>query len=204
MYYFLGPLSNADATTTLSGKYPFTFVPRLLPGQKLFDQDQLDTSFDGSHKTSSAAALNYRFRKRVSQGRLIQQQQQQQQQQNAIATKGSSSLGWTTTTLQSSPIKNNHSLIGTDKNASNKNNDNESHVIFARHHAISMTMINWLQFIFNSVLTFLILYILFIVLWTLRHDFRIKTEEYTAGKKKEDFVELYINMFIISKCRFIY
>ncbi|KAG2223701.1 hypothetical protein INT45_007279, partial [Circinella minor] len=173
---FLGPLANTDTTTTLPEKYPFTFVPRLLPGQKLFDQDQLDTSFDGSRKNSSAAALNYRFRKRASQGRSVQHQQQQ----NALATRTSFPMGLMATTTKSL-MNNSNFLTRSDNNESNKSNDNESHIVYARHQAISMTMLNWLQFIFNSVLTVLILYILFIVLWTLRHDFRIKTEEYTAA-----------------------
>ncbi|KAI9488405.1 Di-sulfide bridge nucleocytoplasmic transport domain-containing protein [Zychaea mexicana] len=78
---------------------------------------------------------------------------------------------WSTLSSSPSSISNNY----------NNNGEGDHHVIYARHQAVSMAMINWLQFIFNTSLTVLILYILFMVLWTLRHDFRIKTEEYTAA-----------------------
>ncbi|KAI8137068.1 Brl1/Brr6 domain-containing protein [Fennellomyces sp. T-0311] len=50
-----------------------------------------------------------------------------------------------------------------------------------RHEAVSMTLISWLQVMFNSFLALVILYVLFMVLWTLRHDFQIKAEEHTAA-----------------------
>ncbi|KAI9257977.1 Di-sulfide bridge nucleocytoplasmic transport domain-containing protein [Phascolomyces articulosus] len=163
------PFSN-NSNSDLPEKYPFTFVPPLLPGEKLFDQDQLNTSFDESRKKLSAASLTHRFRKRATEGRSVQNT-------NAIAA-APIRLGQTTLNNNN----NNNQTASSSLLQSNHNEDQEySQVIYARHQALSMTMINWLQFIFNSVLTFLILYIIFTVLWTLRHDFRIKTEEFTAG-----------------------